>query len=178
MDRRTLLTGGGTLLVAASLTRDAKARAKSVPLTPEDSRFMQLAIDQAKNADYPFGAIIVRDGKVLALGANSTKRKHDPTAHAEMVAIRAFLKGHEPDDFKQTTIYASGEPCPMCMGAIIWCGFKRLVYGASIAQLSSKIEQIGVSSRQIANAAPFANIEVSGGLLAGTALRLFGKDQP
>jgi tRNA(Arg) A34 adenosine deaminase TadA len=177
MDRRTLLTGGGTLLIAASLTRDAQARARSVPITPEDSRFMQLAIDQAKNADYPFGAIIVRDDKVLALGANSTKRKHDPTAHAEMVAIRAFLSGHDPDEFKSTTIYASGEPCPMCMGAIIWCGFKRLVYAASIAQLSAKIEQISVTSRQIANAAPFASIEISGGLLSGNALRLFDKDQ-
>jgi len=177
MDRRTLLTGGGTLLVAATLTRDAQARSRSVPVTPEDSRFMQIAIDQAKQGDYPFGAIIVRDGKVLALGKNSTKRSHDPTAHAGMVAIRAFLKGHEPDDFNGTTIYASGEPCAMCMGAIIWCGFTRLVYAASIAQLSSRIDQIDVTARQIANAAPFATLEISGGLLSGNALRLFDKDK-
>lgn len=175
MDRRTLLAGGGTLLVAAALPRDAAGRAKSVPATPDDSRFMQLAIDQAKQADYPFGALIVRDNKVLALGRNSTKRNHDPTAHAEMVAIRAFLEGHEPDDFKGTTIYSSGEPCAMCMGAIVWCGFKRLVYAASIAQLSTKIEQISVSARQIANAAAFTEIEVTGGLLSGNALRLFGE---
>ena len=173
MDRRTLLTGGGTLLVAAALTRNAEARATRVPATPEDSRFMQLAIDQAKQGDYPFGAIIVRDDKVLALGRNSTKRNHDPTAHAEMVAIRAFLKGHEPDDFKGTTIYSSGEPCPMCMGAIVWCGFKRLVYAASIAELAQKIGQINVTARQIANATPFADIEMTGGLLSGNALRLF-----
>jgi tRNA(Arg) A34 adenosine deaminase TadA len=177
MDRRTLLAGGGTLLVAAALTRNAEARARSVPITPEDSRFMQLAIDQAKDGDYPFGAIIVRDGRVLALGRNSTTRNHDPTAHAEMMAIRAFLSGHEPEDFKATTIYASGEPCPMCMGAIIWCGFKRLVYAASIAQLSARIGQIDVTARQIANAAPFANIEISGGLLSGNALRLFATDK-
>ena len=61
----------------------------------------------------------------------------------------------------------------MCMGAIIWCGFKRLVYAASIAQLSTKIGQIDVTARQIANAAPFADIEISGGLLSGNALRLF-----
>ena len=134
---------------------------------------MQLAIDQAKEGDYPFGALIVRDGKVLALGKNSTKSSHDPTAHAEMVAIRAFLDGHEPDEFKKTTIYSSGEPCPMCMGAIIWCGFKRLVYAASISQLSTKIRQIEVTARQIARAAPFADIEISGGLLSGNALQLF-----
>jgi len=176
MDRRTLLAGGGTFLVAAALTRNAQARARTVPITPEDSRFMQLAIDQAKGGDHPFGAIIVRDGKVLALGRNSTTRNHDPTAHAEMMAIRAFLSGHEPDDFKGTTIYASGEPCAMCMGAIIWCGFKRLVYAASIAQLSSKTGQIDITARQIANAAPFTNIEISGGLLSGNALRLFATD--
>lgn len=177
MDRRTLLAGGGTLLVAAALTRDAQARSRSVPVTPEDSRFMQLAIDQAKGADFPFGAIIVRDGKVLALGRNSTTRNHDPTAHAEMMAIRAFLSGHEPEDFKATTIYSSGEPCPMCMGAIIWCGFKRLVYAASIAQLSAKIGQIDITARRIANAAPFADIDISGGLLSGNAMGLFAADR-
>ena len=176
MDRRTLLTGGGTLLVATALSRNAHARSQRVAPTAEDSRFMQLAIDQAKDADYPFGAIIVRDDKVLALGRNSTKRNSDPTAHAEMVAIRAFLKGHEPEDFKTTTIYASGEPCPMCMGAIIWCGFDRLVYAASIAQLATKIGQIDITARDIANAAPFADIEISGGLLSGNALRLFDKE--
>jgi tRNA(Arg) A34 adenosine deaminase TadA len=94
-----------------------------------------------------------------------------------MVAIRAFLKGHEPDDFKGTTIYSSGEPCPMCMGAIIWCGFKRLVYAASIAELAQKIGQINVTARQIANSTPFADIEMTGGLLSGNALRLFDQDK-
>src|SRR5689334_5485031 len=117
MDRRTLLTGG-TLLAAATLTREASARAKFGPATADDKRFMQLAINQAKSADYPFGAVIVVDGKVLALGKNLSKRDADPTAHAEMVAIRNFLQGHEPERFKEATLYASGEPCAMCMGAI------------------------------------------------------------
>jgi tRNA(adenine34) deaminase len=172
MDRRTLLTGG-TLLAAAALTREASARAKFGPTTTDDKRFMQLAVNEAKNADYPFGAIIVRDGKVLALGKNTCKRDADPTAHAEMMAIRSFLRGHEPDDFKEATIYASGEPCPMCMGAIIWCGFKRLVYAASIAQLATKIGQIDITAREIANATSFIEIEMAGGLLAQESLKLF-----
>src|SRR5262245_37422692 len=135
MDRRTLLTTGGLTLVATVLDGEAEARAQKVLATADDARYMQIAIDQAKGADAPFGAAIVRDGKVLALGRNSTRRSHDPTAHAEMVAIRAFLEGHDPEDFKETTMYASGEPCVMCMGAIIWCGFKRVVYAASIGQL-------------------------------------------
>ena len=174
MDRRTLLTGGGTLLVAAALTRDAHARSKAAELTHEDSHFMQLAIDQAKDADYPFGAVIVGEGnRVLALGRNSSKRNADPTAHAEMVVIRAFLSGHDPQDFKRTTLYASGEPCPMCMGAIIWCGIRRVVFAASIAQLATKLGQIDITAQQMADATPFADIEIAGGLLSGNAMRLF-----
>jgi tRNA(adenine34) deaminase len=177
MDRRTLLTGGGTLLVATALRPDAQARSERVPVMPEDSQFMELAIDQAKSGDYPFGAIIVRGGQVLALGRNSSKLNHDPTAHAEMMAIRSFLEGHDPEDFHAATIYSSGEPCPMCMGAIIWCGFKRLVYAASITQLATKIGQIDVGAHELANAASFTDIEITGGLLSGNAMRLFDEQK-
>src|ERR1700687_3206342 len=79
MDSRTLLTGGGTLLVAATLPRDANARSKAAELMPDDSHFMQLAIDQAQEADFPFGAVIVEGKRVLALGRNSSKPTADPT---------------------------------------------------------------------------------------------------
>ena len=174
MDRRTLLTGGGTLLLAASPLGAAVARVEQAPFTAQDTRFMQLAIDQAKDGDFPFGAVIVRGDEVLALGRNTSTRTADPTAHAEMVAIRTCLSQHAPADLKAATIYSSGEPCVMCMGAIIWCGFKRLVYAASIAELATKIGQTDITSQQIAAAAPFAKIEIAGGLLSGDAMRLFG----
>ncbi len=177
MDRRTLLSGGGALIAVNMLTGRADARSKPVAVLPDDSKFMQLAIDQAKEGDYPFGAVIVRDDRVQAFGRNSSKRNSDPTAHAEMVAIRAFLNGHEPEDFKDATLYSSGEPCPMCMGAIIWCGIRRLVFAASIAQLSTRIGQIDITAQQIAAAAPFSKIEISGGLLSGDAMRLFSTDK-
>ena len=100
MDRRTLLTGGGTLLLAASPIGAAVARSEQATFTAQDTHFMQLAIDQAKEGDYPFGAVIVRGGEVLALGQNTGKRTADPTAHAEMVAIRTCLSKHAPDDLK------------------------------------------------------------------------------
>lgn len=177
MDRRTLLSGGGALVAANMLTGRASARSKPAAVLPDDSKFIQLAIDQAKEGDYPFGAVIVRGGRVLAFGRNSSKRNSDPTAHAEMVAIRAFLNGHEPESFKDATLYSSGEPCPMCMGAIIWCGISRLVFAASIAQLAKRIGQIDITARQIADAASFSKIEISGGLLSGDAMRLFGTDK-
>jgi tRNA(Arg) A34 adenosine deaminase TadA len=173
MDRRSLLSGGGVLLTAQLLPQAAGARARTSPVTAEDAKFMQMAIEQAKDADYPFGAVIVRGGRVLAFGRNSTKRNSDPTAHAEMMAIRAFLNGHEPDDLKDATLYTSGEPCVMCMGAIIWCGIKRLVFAASIAQLSTRIGQIDITAKQIANAAPFSQVEITGGVLSREAIALF-----
>jgi len=172
MHRRSLLTGGAALLVAGAISREAPAQL--APAMPDDAYFMELAINQAKDADAPFGAIIVRGDKILALGNDRTKRDHNPTAHAEMVAIRAFLEGHEPEDFEGTTIYSSGEPCVMCMGAILWCEISRLVYAASVEQLSSKIGWIEVSSQDVAEKTPFSKLEISGGLLSGNAMRLFG----
>lgn len=177
MDRRSLISGGSVLLAAQLLPRQAGARAKTSAILPDDAKFMQMAIDQSKNADYPFGAVIVRDGRVLALGRNSTRRIGDPTAHAEMMAIRAFLDGHEPADLKEATLYSSGEPCVMCMGAIIWCGIKRLVFAASIAQLSTRSGQIDITARQIASAAPFSQIEIASGLLSREAMAVFPDDK-
>ncbi len=173
MHRRTLLTGGGALLVATTLAQGQGARAQKVPFEERDSEFMNFAIEEAKKGDRPFGAVIVRDDKVLALGRDSTERNRDPTAHAVMVAIRDFLEGHEPDAFKQTTIYSTAEPCAMSMGAILWCGIPRLVYAASIKELAKKVPQIDISADYVAGQASFADIGITGGLLSGNALRLF-----
>ena len=173
MHRRTLLTGGGAVLVAATFAQAANARAQPTPVGSRDSEFMNFALEQAKTGDRPFGAVIVREEKVLALGRDSTKRNSDPTAHAVMVAIRAFLAGHEPDAFKDTTIYSTAEPCAMSMGAILWCGIPRLVYAASIKDLSKLMPQIDISADYVAGQASFADIGITGGLLSGNALRLF-----
>lgn len=173
MDRRTLLGGGGVLIAARALSLEAHARAVTSPVLPDDKRFMQLAIDQAKQGDYPFGTVIVRDGEVLASGHNSSRRDGDPTAHGEMVAIRTFLKQRGPEELKGTTLYTSGEPCVMCMGAIIWCGIARVVYAAPIAELATRIGQIDITSEQIASATPFATIDITGGVLSGESIELF-----
>jgi tRNA(Arg) A34 adenosine deaminase TadA len=153
--------------------RTAHARAVQVPATQDDERLMRLALAQAARGDYPFGAVITRNGKVLSKGRNLGKQRHDPTAHGEMVAIRTFLKAHGPDPLKGTTLYTSGEPCCMCMGAIAWCGIGRLVYAASMDQLATKIEQIMVPSAQVADKTPFATIDITGGVLAAEAMALF-----
>ena len=134
-----------------------------------------LAIAEAAKGDFPFGAVIVRDGKVVSTGRNLGVTNNDPTAHGEMVAIRRFVADNPAKDLKGATLYTSGEPCPMCMGAIVWCGIGRVVYAASIEQLEKRIGQIMITSKAVAQAAPFLTVEITGGVLATEALALFDK---
>jgi tRNA(adenine34) deaminase len=141
----------------------------------EDEVFMRLALDEARRGDYPFGAVIVRGGAVIASGRNLGKVDDDPTAHGEMVAIRRCLAEHGSAALRGSTLYTSGEPCVMCMGAIIWCHIERLVFAASIQQLATKINQIMIPAADVAANAPFASITITAGVLANEAMKLFDK---
>lgn len=95
--------------------------------------FMQKAIDLSiKNIDKgggPFGAVIVKDGVIVSESANSVTQDNDPTAHAEINAIRAAGKKLGNFDLSGCEIYSSCEPCPMCLGAIYWAKLDKLYYG-------------------------------------------------
>jgi tRNA(Arg) A34 adenosine deaminase TadA len=164
--RRSVLTGLAAAAIAAVAAPVAAA-------ATEDEGVMRIAIAEARRADFPFGAVIVRDGKVLARGRNLGRTTDDPTAHGEMVAIRRCLARHGSMSLKGATLYTSGEPCAMCMGAILWCHFGRLVFAASVQQLASKIDQIMVSSAELAAKASYAPISITGGVLADEAMQLF-----
>ena len=141
----------------------------------DDERFMRMALEEARIADFPFGAVIVKDGKVLAHGRNMGRTFGDPTAHGEMVAIRRFLDKYPPTMLRGATLYTTGEPCAMCMGAILWCHIGRLVFAASVTQLATRIDQIMLSAADVAGTAKFAPIEITGGVLADEAMALFKK---
>ena len=141
----------------------------------DDERFMRVALDEARQADFPFGAVIVRDGQILARGRNLGRTNGDPTAHGEMTAIHRCLLDHGSAALRGSTLYTSGEPCAMCMGAILWCRFSRLVFAASIQQLAMTRDQIMISSADIAAKALFVPIAITGGVLADEAMRLFGR---
>ena len=80
----------------------------------------------------PFGAVIVdKDEKIIANGNNQVLKQNDPTAHAEMVAIRNACKKLEKYDLSGYTLYTSCEPCPMCLSAIIWSNIKEVYYGCT-----------------------------------------------
>ena len=83
----------------------------------------------SENIGGPFGAAIVKDGKILAVVSNSVLRDHDPTAHAEVNAIRAAGKVLGSHDLQGCELYATGYPCPMCLSAIIWANIKTVYYG-------------------------------------------------
>ena len=96
---------------------------------------MKLAIEKAretmnKNYGGPFGAAIIdANGKVVAVSSNSVLRDNDPTAHAEVNAIREACKALETYDLKDYVLYATGYPCPMCLAAIIWANIKKVYFG-------------------------------------------------
>ena len=166
--RRGLIVGLTGILAVGGAMGAAGASA-------DDERFMRLAIDEARQGDYPFGAVIVRGGEVIARGRNLGKTNGDPTAHGEMMAIRHCLADHGREALRGSTLYTSGEPCAMCMGAIIWCHLGRLVFAASVEQLATKIDQIMIPCAEVAAKAPFAPISITGGVLADEAMRLFAK---
>lgn len=100
-----------------------------------DREIMQRAIDLAaesvKNGGGPFGAVVVKDGKVIAESANSVTPDNDPTAHAEVNAIRLACKKLGTFMLDGCEIYASCEPCPMCLGAIYWAHIKTIYYAST-----------------------------------------------
>ena len=98
----------------------------------EDRKYMQMAIDLSiANIDEgggPFGAVIVRGGQLIAAGTNRVVPNNDPTAHAEVMAIRNACNALNTFDLSGCTVYTSCEPCPMCLSALYWAGIERICY--------------------------------------------------
>ena len=100
-------------------------------------QYMKLALDEAyegiNNGDGgPFGAVIVKDGKVIGKGHNKVVKNADPTCHGEMEAIRDACKNLGTFDLSGSIIYTTGEPCPMCLGAIMWANIDKVYYGCDV----------------------------------------------
>jgi len=102
-------------------------------ITEQDKKFMREAIrladDSVRSGGGPFGAVIVKDGKVVAGSSNSVTIDNDPTAHAEVNTIRKACAKLGTFDLSGAVIYTSCEPCPMCLGAIYWARLGRIYYG-------------------------------------------------
>jgi guanine deaminase len=98
------------------------------------ARAIELSIDNVRSGrGGPFGAVVVRGGKIIAEGVNCVTAVNDPTAHAEVVAIREACKKLGVFELKDCEMYTSCEPCPMCLGAIYWARPARVYFGSTAA---------------------------------------------
>lgn len=92
---------------------------------------IQLAKENVKNGGGPFGAVVAKNGEIIATGVNRVTLSHDPTAHAEISAIREACKKLDTFFLEGCEIYSSCEPCPMCLGAIYWAHLDSLYYACT-----------------------------------------------
>jgi tRNA(adenine34) deaminase len=145
-----------------------------------DHQFMQQAIEQAQLAalegEVPVGAVLVRDGKVISKAFNQPITHHDPSAHAEMLALRAAAKAEENYRLPGSTLYVTLEPCTMCAGAMLHARLDRVVYGAPDPKTGAAGSVLDVfSSKQINH-----QTTVEGGVMGeecGQLLRSFFKER-
>jgi len=118
-----------------------------------DEKFMEIALKEAKKAgakgEVPIGCVIVVDGKVIARGHNLRESKSDPSAHAEIIALRRAGKKLKTWRLDSAIVYVTCEPCPMCAGALVLARVKRVVYGCSDAKAGAvkTLYQIGKDKR-------------------------------
>jgi tRNA(adenine34) deaminase len=133
---------------------------------PRDEHFMRLAIREAQRAaehgDVPVGAVLVREGEVVGAGHNERELRQDPTAHAELLALREAARLQRSWRLLDTVLYVTLEPCAMCAGAIVLGRVPRLVYGTPDPKAGAAGSVLDVLAEPRLNHRP----EVAGGLLA------------
>ena len=122
------------------------------------NKYMRMALNEARKGikaghGGPFGAVIVKDGVVVAKGHNQVIKNNDPTCHGEIMAIHKACKKLGTFDLSGCEIYTTGEPCPMCMSAILWANIEKVYYGCNILDT----EEIGFRDKKFYE--QFANRE-------------------
>jgi len=135
-------------------------------LTADDERFMRLALAQALDAErrqeVPVGAVIVKGGEVIGEGANQPVSTGDPTAHAEIQALRAAAETVGNYRLRGTTLYVTLEPCAMCAGALVVARISRLVFGTRDLRFGAVRSKFRLADSDLLN----HQVEIAEGLLA------------
>ena len=145
-----------------------------------DRQYMQQAIEQAQLAalagEVPVGAVLVRDGQIISKAFNKPITNHDPSAHAEMLALRQAAEAEQNYRLPGTTLYVTLEPCTMCAGAMLHARVDRIVYGAPDPKTGAAGSVVDVfASKQINH-----QTSVNGGIMAeecGQLLKTFFKER-
>src|SRR5437868_6961447 len=146
-------------------------------MTDED--FMRLAIKKTREGiaagQSPFGAVIVKNGEVVAATHNTVWKTTDPTAHAEVNCIRAAASALKTIFLHGCTMYSTTEPCPMCLSAIHWAKIERVVFGATIADAQTAgFSELCISAKDLARLGD-SPVHVEDGLLRTECAELFGQ---
>ena len=157
-NRRQIIAGLAVAAGAAALEPAALAAPTAAAVDPAEmdkhKRYMQLAIDQAKlNPGRPFGCVVIdnRTGEVSAAGV--VNMAANPMFHAEVVAMNDYVRRHGNKDWEHQTMYGTGEPCPMCMTAIVWAGLPSVVYASETPFVAKFVNNINIRAKDIIAAA-------------------------
>src|SRR5215475_14133747 len=148
--RRQFLAAGAALITTAS-AGEALAATTVASATEKDREHMRHAIELMRKAGVlektggPFGCVIVRDGEVLAATGNSVLRDNDPSAHAEVNAIRAACKKVNAPNLKGAVMYTSCEPCPMCYSTAYWARISKIYYAAAWTDYADLFDDSNIS---------------------------------
>jgi tRNA(adenine34) deaminase len=138
----------------------------TVPFFPRDEYFMRLALREAQAAldhdDVPIGAVVVHEGEVIGAGHNERELRQDPTAHAELIALREASRALGSWRVLDAVLYVTLEPCAMCAGAIVLARVPRVVYGTADPKAGAAGSVLDVLGQPRLNHRP----AVAGGLLA------------
>lgn len=144
-----------------------------------DERFMRAALDlaseSARNGEVPVGAVVVADERIIGRGSNAPISTNDPTAHAEIIALREAARAAGNYRLEQATLYATLEPCVMCAGALVAARVRRLVFGARDIRFGGVRSKFQIADSDLLN----HRIEIQEGVLAvectGLLVRFFEK---
>ena len=173
ISKRKLIVGASALVCVAG-TRPARAALPPISRAQHET-FMRLAIEQArKNPAIPSGSIIVKPdtGEVMARGVNNSAG--NPVMHGEMVCLLDYVRLNGNKGWDDMVIYTTGEPCSMCMSALVYAGIGGVVFGSSLGGIGRHgLDNIDISARAVVDASPFYRGLLLGGILADETDALF-----
>jgi len=135
---------------------------------------MKAAIEIAEKHQTPFGAALAMGDQLFVTAANQTGKLHDPTAHAEVMAIRKLGEHIKKTDLSGFTLYTTCEPCPMCMSAVIWAKIDTVFYGCGIQLIAEYMDQINLRANDLLRF-DGAKIHIEGGIEESACHKLLKK---
>jgi tRNA(adenine34) deaminase len=174
ISKRKLLMASLGGLMCLPVARPARAALPPISAARHE-RYMRLAIEEARrNPVYPFGAVIVRPetDEVMARGVNDSRT--NPILHGEIACMNDYVARHGNRGWDSVALYTTGEPCSMCMSALVWAGIGGVVFASSIDGIKrAGIGQIEITAKSVADASPFYRGLLVGGVLAAETDRMF-----